>query len=74
MSGVSEENKKAETCWSEAEIPSEAKRQRGTLTSPCVLKPCQFRLGVGMLLANILEQLNVLHHLTSKARRVNHEH
>jgi hypothetical protein len=24
-------NKEAETCWSEAEIPSEAKRQRGTL-------------------------------------------
>ncbi len=24
-------NKKTETCWSEAEIPSEAKRQRGTL-------------------------------------------
>ena len=24
-------NKKAEACWSEAEIPSEAKRQRGTL-------------------------------------------
>jgi hypothetical protein len=24
-------NTKAETCWSEVEIPSEAKRQRGTL-------------------------------------------
>ena len=24
-------NIEAETCWSEAEIPSEAKRQRGTL-------------------------------------------
>ena len=24
-------NKKTETCWSEAEIPSEAKLQRGTL-------------------------------------------
>jgi hypothetical protein len=28
---VSEKNIEAETCWSEAEIPSEAKRQRGTL-------------------------------------------
>jgi len=32
-----------------------------------------FRLGVAMLLAGILEQLNVLHH-PSKARRPNHEH
>ncbi len=24
-------NRESETCWSEAEIPSEAKRQRGTL-------------------------------------------
>jgi hypothetical protein len=28
---VSEKNIEAETCWSEAEIPSEAKRQRETL-------------------------------------------
>ncbi len=27
----------AEACWSEAEIPSEAKRQRGTLKPPSVL-------------------------------------
>jgi hypothetical protein len=26
-----QESKKTKTCWSEAEIPSEAKRQRGTL-------------------------------------------
>jgi len=31
VSGVREEKQKTETCWSEAEIPSEAKRQRGTL-------------------------------------------
>jgi hypothetical protein len=36
VSGVREKNNKSrtlntETCWSEAEIPSEAKRQRGTL-------------------------------------------
>jgi len=31
VSGVREKNKKTETCWSEAEIPSEAKRQRETL-------------------------------------------
>jgi hypothetical protein len=28
---MSGEETKAETCWSEAEIPSEAKLQRGTL-------------------------------------------
>jgi hypothetical protein len=31
VSGVRKKNIEAETCWSEAEIPSEAKRQRGTL-------------------------------------------
>ena len=31
VSGVRKKNIEAETRWSEAEIPSEAKRQRGTL-------------------------------------------
>ncbi|MEE8317194.1 MAG: hypothetical protein V3W07_06360 [Syntrophobacteria bacterium] len=38
MSG--KKNKKTETCWSEAEIPSEAKRQRGTL-KPQSLRPAK---------------------------------
>ncbi len=29
----------AETCWSEAEIPSEAKRQRGTLNTETSIRP-----------------------------------
>ena len=32
----------AETCWSEAEIPSEAKRQRGTLNT----ETCDLMLGI----------------------------
>jgi hypothetical protein len=36
--GVRKKNVEAETCWSEAEIPSEAKRQRGTLQSE-ILNP-----------------------------------
>jgi hypothetical protein len=28
-----------ETCWSEAEIPSEAKRQRGTLNTETSIRP-----------------------------------
>jgi hypothetical protein len=33
VSGVRKKNEEAETCWSEVEIPSEAKRQRGTLNT-----------------------------------------
>ena len=40
-----EKNKKAETCWSEAAIPSEAKLQRGTLKPPS--KPCNSGLALG---------------------------
>jgi len=41
VSGVrcQEKNIEAETCWSEAEIPSEAKRQRGTLNTETSICP-----------------------------------
>jgi len=50
-------NIEAETCWSEAEIPSEAKRQRGTLKPQSLSKHRTFSLTMrgGMLTSAFLD-------------------
>jgi hypothetical protein len=53
-----EKQKDPETCWSEAEIPSEAKRQRGTL-NPETLRCGAWSLGFYRLHHAIIPSLQL---------------